>query len=136
VTGFWRRSVSLGVVSLFALLPLGEAVCGVLCDPSAATASGHGEHHTAAVHCDEPVPEQPQVGGASGHDCNLHDGAVRAVTSAFTAGRADVRLVHATKYVAPALPPLMSLDSTRAHSGSSPPPDPIAPTRAPLVLRI
>lgn len=146
VSLFWRRSLSAAVVAVLAVLPLSGALCASLCanhGHGEATAA-HGHHaaahdHEASSSADQPaVDTLAAVVGSVAHDCSRHGGPTGDTSAALTAARADKGLSLADYHgvTQPVVRPISGLTPLRLYPGSSPPPGTVAPSRAPLVLRI
>jgi hypothetical protein len=146
VSLLWRRSISAAVVAVLAVLPLSAAVCASLCahhgHAEAATPHGHHaavhEHHSSSPADQTPVDTLAAFVGAVAHDCSRHGGPAGDTSAALTAARAgnDLSLGDYDGVTQPVVRPISGLSPLRPHPGSGPPPGPVSPTRAPLVLRI
>jgi hypothetical protein len=135
--GFNQRTISIVVLSILTALPVSGTLCAMLCGSTAATRAA--AHHASGKPCDEEQvttpSSDPQLRGASGHDCSDHEVAVRE-TPTTTATRADnvpepgflgaVAGHHTISNV---------LDSDAVFEYRNPPGS-TPPTASPLVLRV
>jgi hypothetical protein len=120
VCAWWRKSVSLIVLSVFTGLPVSGLVCAIDCAAEARSttvASGAAR----------------MIESTADHDCQHGDLAAAAF---LTAVRADTAVLSATHAIIAtpfaALAPLAG--DAQARPGA--PPGPVAPARPPVVLRI
>lgn len=130
---FWRRGVSVLVLSVFAGLPVSSLVCAIDCAAGARATPAAVAHHGSPATCHEVSEASVSIAGASHHDCEHPDFAAAAF---LTAGRAGATVlsgklaIGATRQVA--LAPIAGYAQPRSGA----PPGTAAPVRTPVVLRI
>jgi hypothetical protein len=131
----WRHGIALVLLLALAGMPVGGALCAMVCD-SASTKMA--SHHGTGRQCDAPARSSSALGmsGVSEHDCSTHDGSTRLIATT-SSERADLRaksahtVVDSTSHgeLVLARAPQDAVDHT-APPGSAP------PTTRPAVLRV
>jgi hypothetical protein len=130
----WRHRISLGLLMVLTALPVSGSVCGMLCDSAATHEAGH---HGSGKPCHDQAPpfSDPQLRGASGHDCGHHDAAMRLVATT-TATRADSVTGPSLPAPAPVHDSISKPTDADAVVDYRTPPGSPPPTASPLVLRV
>ena len=128
----WQRRIAIVVLTVLVGLPVGGTVCATVCDSASGTKAAH---HDSGQKCEEPAkPTEPQMTALSGHDCSVHNAAVRLIATA--AERADATAkrtpaITSTVYTASVrLPPFQSVFDDIAPPGTAP------PTATSCILRV
>jgi hypothetical protein len=130
----WRHRISLGLLMVLIALPVSGSMCAMLCDSVATHEAGH---HRSGKPCHDQPPHfsDPQLRGASGHDCGHHDAAMRLAATT-TATRADNVTGPSLVAPGPAHDSISKLIGSNAVLDYRTPPGSPPPTASPLVLRV